>query len=234
MNPVLEAQFNAAFEEGPPSAEWLSYLEEFFRRRQEETRPMADLIREAKEESLRRNAPRTRVDDYLEAEDDWRKTMANTYEFFTDTHEALYFRVREALRKLKEGGGIPGLRLKLSPPRKQPDGPVAWIISIHFDASGSEAWPGHLALYGMRESGRVEVRLEPRPQPGGRAALNPSLTTLVRPLEAKFKGAFEVIVDEELKGPESPAQRRRREAAEAAAKAEAELDELMDIFGGEE
>jgi hypothetical protein len=86
----------------------------------------------------------------------------------------------------------------------------------------------------MRESGRVEVRLEPRPQPGGRAALNPSLTTLVRPLEAKFKGAFEVIVDEELKGPESPAQRRRREAAEAAAKAEAELDELMDIFGGEE
>jgi len=153
----------------------------------------------------------------------------NEYKIATPAHQKAHDRVLEILNRLKNKGGLPGVRLKLSPPRSQPSGPVAWITSVHFDASGGESFPGNLALYCMRASGKVEVRLEPRPQSNGeRALVPPALMSLLRPLEALFQKEFEGLVDPQFKPQESLAQRRARERQEA----EAEFDDMLAIFGG--
>jgi hypothetical protein len=115
----------------------------------------------------------------------------------------------------------------------------AWCTVIHADGGNYPLLKGQIAVYACIKSGRLSVEAEARNLwAKGRAPAPPELIQRIAKACARIRARLEeegLTHDEVVVAaiPETTAQRKQREAAEAAAKAEAEAQDFMDIFGGE-
>lgn len=162
---------------------------------------------------------------------------SNTY--YSPKHIEIYKLIRQYIAAHTPGG----LRTKLEPPRSQPAGPVAWLAPIWIGEVGTTTYPAVIGVECRRDRrGEVTVRWMPRPRVHERKAphhVPPALADLAQKmcehLESVLQAHTEMIDLQVLAEVESPAQRKRREEAEARLRAREEAEAmraaLFDLFG---
>lgn len=137
---------------------------------------------------------------------------------------------------------VRGMVIRKDKPATQDDGPVATSTNVWFDRAGRTDWPGLITVEcrrGTAGQGLYSARWCPRPRVHQKLpplpvddALGKAADNVVAHLEGYLNlGArFDPVHVPE----ESPAQCRRREAAEAQAQADADLNDFLKLLGGEE
>jgi hypothetical protein len=116
---------------------------------------------------------------------------------------------------------------------------VAWLSAVWYGPRdpGAEPWPGVIYIECAREGGQISVR-DAGPRPRIDEGLPPApvgalLRRAAREYAADLAAAIGVpgIVDPQY---EHPWQRKQREAREAREAAQAQMDDFIELLGGEE
>lgn len=137
------------------------------------------------------------------------------------------------------GARIPGMVISKHKPRTQDNGPVATSTNIWFDRAGKTDWPGLIVVECRRLAGRglYSARWCPRPRDNQQLSPLPVDDGLCKAADnvvAHLEGylGLGTRCDPAHVPEESPAQRRRRLAAEAQVAANADLNDFLELLGG--
>ena len=158
-------------------------------------------------------------------------------------------RVTYHLNRIDREGGDFGLHfggdVRTEDWSSKPGTKYAWCTCIHADQGPHRVLRGQIAVYACAKTGRLSVTAEPRNLwSKGRASAPPELIQQIAKACARIRARLEeegLTRDEVVVAaiPETTAQRKQREAveaaakaAEAAAKADADAQGFMDLFGG--
>ena len=140
--------------------------------------------------------------------------------------------VREISPKLQ------GAKIKRHRPRTHDSGDVHTMSTIWLDRVEGTAWPVIIAVQ-CRKGGSYHAKWTPRKRDNEGLPpcdVDPGLAKAAQTLVDKITEDLGLRgrVDPAHVPPETTAQRRQREAAEARAKADADAADFLAIFGGEE
>jgi hypothetical protein len=162
----------------------------------------------------------------------------NEYGYASPTHRAVHAGVAAAVARLAVPVGF-RVRFDAKRPRINASGVVAWVSAVWYGPRdpGAEPWPGVIYAECAREGGLVSVR-DAGPRPRIDQGLHPApvgalLRRSARQYAADLAAAIGVpgIVDPQY---EHPWQRKQREAREAREAAQAQMDDFIELLGGEE
>lgn len=134
---------------------------------------------------------------------------------------------------------LKGVKIKRHRPRTQDSGPVRTMSTIWLDRLSGTAWPVLISVQ-CRKGGSYSAKWAPRKRDNQGLPpcdVDPGLAKAAQVLVDRITEDLKLSgrVDPDHVPPETPAQRRAREAAEARAREEAEAKPFYAIFGeGEE